>query len=86
MGGWNLPPYGSNASYALPGANAQMGSYPTYYTPSMYLSSSMSVPSNTFSMQVLKYPQVFHMGRINFIVRATLFMGPLHKGATYIIT
>jgi hypothetical protein len=50
MGGWNLPPYGSNASYALPGASAQMGTYPTYYAPSMYLSSAMLVPSNTFSM------------------------------------
>jgi hypothetical protein len=37
MGGWNLPPYGSNASYALPGDNAHMGTYPTYYAPSVYL-------------------------------------------------
>jgi hypothetical protein len=48
MGGWNLPPYGSNTSYALSGASTQMGAYPTYYTPPMYLSSAMSVPSNTF--------------------------------------
>jgi hypothetical protein len=25
MGGWNLPPYGSNPSYALLGSSAQMG-------------------------------------------------------------
>jgi hypothetical protein len=46
MGGWNLPPYGSNPSYSLSGSSAQMGAY---YTPTMYLSSSMSVPLNTFS-------------------------------------
>jgi hypothetical protein len=50
MGGWNLPPYGSNTSYALSGAITQMGSYPTYYNPPMYLSSTISVPLNTFSM------------------------------------
>jgi hypothetical protein len=50
MGGWNLPPYGSNTSYALSRAITQMGAYPTYYNPPMYLSSTMSVPSNTFSM------------------------------------
>jgi hypothetical protein len=50
MGGWNLPPYGSNTSYAISGASTQMGAYPTYYTPPMYLSSTMPVPSNTFSM------------------------------------
>ena len=27
MGGWNLPPYGSNPSYALLGSSAQMGAY-----------------------------------------------------------
>jgi hypothetical protein len=27
-----------------------MDAYPTYYNPPMYLSSTMSVPSNTFSM------------------------------------
>jgi hypothetical protein len=50
MGGWNLPPYGSNTRCALSGSSTQMGAYPTYYTPPMYLSSSMSIPSNTFSM------------------------------------
>jgi hypothetical protein len=50
VGGWNLPTYGSSPSYALSGANTQMGAYSTYYTPSMYPSSTMSVPSNTFPM------------------------------------
>jgi hypothetical protein len=49
-GGWNLPSYGSNPSHTLLGANTQMGAYSTYYTPSMYPSSTMSVPSNTFPM------------------------------------
>jgi hypothetical protein len=47
-GGWNLPSYGSNLGYALSGANTQMGAYSTYYTPSMYPPSAMSVPLNTF--------------------------------------
>jgi hypothetical protein len=50
MGGWNLPPYGSNNIYALSGAISHMGAYPTYYPPPMYLSFSMSVPLNNFSM------------------------------------
>jgi hypothetical protein len=50
MGGWNLPLYGSNTSYALSGASTQMGAYPTYYTLPIYISSTILVPSNTFSM------------------------------------
>jgi hypothetical protein len=50
MGGCNLLPYGSNTSYAILGASTQMGAYPPYYPPPMYHSSSMLVPSNTFSM------------------------------------
>jgi hypothetical protein len=46
MGGWDLPPYGSNPSYSLSGSSAQMGAY---YTLPMYLLSAMSVPLNTFS-------------------------------------
>jgi hypothetical protein len=66
MGGCNLPPYGSNASYVLPGSNAQMGTYPTYYAPSMYLSSAMSVPSNTFSMTSPQVPQGISYGENQF--------------------
>jgi hypothetical protein len=50
VGGWNLPSYGSSPSYALLGANAQMGSHSTYYTPSVYPSSTMLVHLNTFPM------------------------------------
>jgi hypothetical protein len=50
VGGWNLPSYRSSPSYALSEANTQIGSYSTYYTPSVHPSSSMSVPSNTFLM------------------------------------
>jgi hypothetical protein len=50
MGGWTLPSYGSSASYIISGAITEMGAYSTYYTPPMYPSSSMSVPSNTFPM------------------------------------
>jgi hypothetical protein len=51
-GGWNLPSYRSSPSSYFLEANTQMGVYSTYYTPSMYPSSTMLVPSNTFSMSI----------------------------------
>jgi len=86
VGGWNLPSYRSSVGYDILGANTQMGVYYTYYTPSMYPSSSMSVPSNYFPMDVCIYPWVFHTRRINFTVKAILFTEPIHMGATYILT
>jgi hypothetical protein len=50
VGGWNLPSYGSSHSHVFLGADTQMGGYSTYYTPSVYPSSAMSFPSNTFPM------------------------------------
>jgi hypothetical protein len=50
MGGWNLPSYRSSPSYALSGANTQMGAYSTYYTPSVYPSSTILAPLNTLPM------------------------------------
>jgi hypothetical protein len=50
IGVWNLPYYESSPSYAIAGENTQMGGYCTYYTPYLYPSSTMSVPSNTFPM------------------------------------
>ena len=50
VGAWNLPSYGSSPIYAPPGANTQVGAYSTHYTQSVYLSSTMSVPLNTFPM------------------------------------
>jgi hypothetical protein len=49
VGGWNLPSYEST----FPGASAQMGGHSTYYTPSTYPSSAMSVPTNDFPMEDL---------------------------------
>jgi hypothetical protein len=66
MGGWNLPPYGSNTSYALSGSSTQMGAYPTYYTPPMYLFSTMSVPSNNFSMTGPQVPPGLSYGENQF--------------------
>jgi hypothetical protein len=51
MGGWNLPSYRSNTSHVFSRASSQMGGYSTYYTLSLYPSSSMSVPTNTFPME-----------------------------------
>jgi hypothetical protein len=66
MGGWNLPLDGSNSIYASSGANTQMGAYPTYYTPPMYLSSAMIVPSNTFSMISPQVPTGLSYGENQF--------------------
>jgi hypothetical protein len=66
VGGWNLPPYGSNTSYALSGASTQMGAYPTYYPTPMYLLSAMSVPSNTFSMTGPQLPPGLSYGENQF--------------------
>ena len=51
MGGWNLPSYGSSPSYVSSGASTQMGGYYTYCTPSMYLSPTMPVLTNTFPIE-----------------------------------
>ena len=56
MGGWNLPSYRSNPSQVFSGANTQMGGFSTYYTPSVYPSSAMSVLMNTFPMLGLHIP------------------------------
>jgi hypothetical protein len=68
VGGWNLPSYGSRPSYVFSGANTQMGDYSTYYTPSVYHSSSMPVPTNNFPWRVHIYPLVFRTKGINFMV------------------
>jgi hypothetical protein len=44
VGGWNPSSYKS----IFPGASAQMGSYSTYYTPPIYPSFAMLVPTNAF--------------------------------------
>jgi hypothetical protein len=43
-----------------------MGTYPTYYTPPMYLSSAMSVSSNTFSMTGPQLPPGLSYGENQF--------------------
>jgi hypothetical protein len=84
MGGWKLPPYGSNARYALPGASSQMGTYPTYYAPSMYLSSSMSIPLNTFSMTGPKVPPGISHGENQFYgLRYPIYGTPSQGGNIY---
>jgi hypothetical protein len=66
MGGWNLPPHGFNNSYAILGSSTQMGAYPTYYTPPMYLSSAMLVPLNMFSMTGPQLPPGLSYGENQF--------------------
>jgi hypothetical protein len=51
VGGCNLPSYKSNPSHDFLGASAQMGGYSTYYTPSVYPSSTTPVPMNIFPME-----------------------------------
>jgi hypothetical protein len=51
VGGWNLPSYGSNPNHDFSRAGTQMSGYSTYYMPSMYPLSTMTIPMNTFSME-----------------------------------
>jgi hypothetical protein len=84
VGGWHHPPYGSNTSYALLGDNTQMGAYPTYYPPPMYLSSAMSVPSNTFSMAGPQVPPGLPYGENEFYNSGyPLYGTPLQGGNIY---
>jgi hypothetical protein len=53
VGGWNLPSYGSNIRFNFLRESAQMGGYSTYYTSSIYPSSSMPVSTNTLPMASL---------------------------------
>jgi hypothetical protein len=79
VGGWNLPSYGSNSGFILLGASAQMGGYSTYYTPSVYPSSAMPVPTNTLPMAGL------HMSS-GISYRGNQFYGtcyPLHGTPSY---
>jgi hypothetical protein len=80
MGGWNLTPYGSNTSYALSEYNTQMGAYPTYYPPPMYLSSSMLVPLNTFCMTGLQLPPGLSYGENQFYGLGYPLNGSLSQG------
>jgi hypothetical protein len=58
VGGWNLPSYGSNPRFTFPGARDQMGGHSTYYIPSIYPSSAMLVPTNTFPMEEIHLSSV----------------------------
>jgi hypothetical protein len=84
MGRWNLPPYGSNTRYTLLGASTQMGAYPTYYTPPIYLSFAMSFLSNTFSMTGSQLPPGLSYGENQFYgSRYPLYGTPLQGGNIY---
>jgi hypothetical protein len=58
IGGWNIPSYGSN----FLGESAQMDRHSTYYTSSIYSSSSMLVPMNAFPMVDLHLASVVSSG------------------------
>jgi hypothetical protein len=50
VGGWNLPSYEST----MREVSGQLSNHSTFYTPSSYPSSAMSVPMNTFPMADLR--------------------------------
>jgi hypothetical protein len=86
VGGWNLPSYGSNPSFTFPGESAQMGGYSTYYTPSIYPSSTMPVPTNTFPMADLHLSSGISYGGSQFYGTGYPLHESLHLGETYILT
>jgi hypothetical protein len=50
VGGWNPPSFGPNPSFTFLGESTQMGGPSTYYILSIYPSSTMSIPMNSFLM------------------------------------
>jgi hypothetical protein len=75
VGGWNIPSYGSNPSFNFPGASSQMGGHSTYYIPSIYPSSAMSVPTNSFPMADLRLSSGVSSGGSQFYSMGN----PLHE-------
>jgi hypothetical protein len=53
VGGWTHPSSGSKPRFTFPGESAQMGGPSTSYIPSIYPSSTVHVPTNTFLMENL---------------------------------
>jgi hypothetical protein len=84
MGGWNLPSYRSSPSQVFSGANTQMGGYPTYYTPFVYPSSAMPVPTNTFPMEGPHIsPGLAYRGNQFYGLGYPLHETPSHEGNLY---
>jgi hypothetical protein len=75
VGGWNLPSHRSNPSFTFPGESAQMGGHSTYYTPSIYPSSAMPVPTNAFPMEDLHLSSGVSSGGSQFYSMGN----PLHE-------
>jgi hypothetical protein len=84
MGGWNLPSYESNLGLILIATSAQMGGYYTYYTPSVYPSPTMLVPTNTLPMAGPHMSSGISCGGNQFYSMGyPLHETPSHGGNTY---
>ena len=75
VGACNLHSYGSNPSFTFPRESAQMGDHSTYYIPSIYPSSTMSVPMNSFPMVYLHLSYVISFEGSHFYSMGN----PLHE-------
>jgi hypothetical protein len=84
VGGWNIPSHGSNPSFTFSGESDQTGDHPTYYNPSIYPSSVMSVPTNAFSMADLHLSSgVSSVGSQFYSIGNPLHKVPLFGGNIY---
>jgi hypothetical protein len=84
VGGWNIPSYRSNPRFILPRASAQMGGYSTYYTPYVYPSFVMLVPTNTLHIAGLHMSfGISYRGNNFYGTRYPLQGNPSHGGKTY---
>jgi hypothetical protein len=84
VGGWTPPSSGRNPSFNFPGESAQMGSPSTFYIPSLYPSSTVSVPTNDFLMENLPLPSGVSSKGIHFYsMGKTLHEFPLSGGNVY---
>jgi len=84
VGGWNIPSYRSNPNLTFSGASAPMGGYSTYYTPSVYPSSAISVPTKTIPIAGLHMSFGISYGGNQFYGTSYPLHGtPSHGGNIY---
>jgi hypothetical protein len=84
--GWNIPSYRSNPRFTFLGESSQMGGHSTYYILSIYPSSSMSFPTNSFPIENLNLSSGVLSGGSHFYS----IVNPLHevpssRGVSFIV-
>jgi hypothetical protein len=85
IGGWINPPSSRpDPSFTFPGESSQMGGPSTYYLSSIYPSSAMTVPTNSFHMEdILLSSSVSSRGSLFYSMGNPLHIVPSSGGNIY---